>query len=57
MSSAFLFNVEEHKEEREKFWGCYIWQVDVKTLAACISGRQRQRFYCATEFIFLEIRN
>lgn len=41
MSSAFLFNVEEHKEEREKFWGCCIWQVDAKTLAAYISGRDR----------------
>lgn len=56
MSSAFLFSVEENKEEREKLGGSYIWQVDVKMLDTNESSRWIERISMLLS-IFLKIRN
>ena len=56
MSSAFLFSVEENREEREKLGGSYIWQVDVKMLDTNESSRWIKRISMLLS-IFFKIRN
>lgn len=56
MSSAFLFSVEENREEREKLGGSYIWQVDVKMLDTNESSRWIKRISMLLS-IFFKTRN